>query len=217
MFEDMVPQLLENVNMVILVYDQCSRESFEKCEKCLDLLRAVSSNEGRALRGVLVGNKYDLVGHVNYDADGDGEVTADEVAAANEKLGKLRQREVSVEEARRWAESRDLTFMERLRCRLGQKLTSPSSGAPTLSTPPTRSDCCRSQASCEAEARDLEPLSLRYNASFTTVIHLHSSFVGVITHNHSTHPNVHRSLARAAELSSEFLAQCNHDSPLLIG
>ena len=125
MFDDMVPQLLENVNMVILVYDQCSRESFEKCEKCLDMLRAVSSNEGRALRGVLVGNKYDLVGHVNYDADGDGEVTAEEVAAANEKLGKLRQREVSVEEARRWAESRNLTFMETSALPPGTKVDEP--------------------------------------------------------------------------------------------
>jgi hypothetical protein len=61
---------------------------------------------------VLVGNKHDLVGQVNYDADGDGEVTAEELAAANEKLGKLRAREVSVEEAKQWAEARHLVFME---------------------------------------------------------------------------------------------------------
>jgi hypothetical protein len=36
---------------------------------------------------LLVGNKYDLVGQVNYDADGDGAVTAAEVAAANDRQG----------------------------------------------------------------------------------------------------------------------------------
>ena len=113
MFSDMLPQLLENVNLVILVYDQSSRESFEACATCLKLLNSVPSNRGKTnIQGVLVGNKHDLVGQVNYDADGDGEVTAEEVAAANEKLGKLRQREVSVEEAKQWAEARHLVFME---------------------------------------------------------------------------------------------------------
>ena len=99
MFSDMLPQLLENVNMVILVYDQSSRKSFDACAASLKLLNSVPSNRGQTIKGVLVGNKHDLVGQVNYDADGDGEVTAEEVAAANEKLGKLRQREVSVDEA----------------------------------------------------------------------------------------------------------------------
>ena len=64
------------------------------------------------MRGVLVGNKHDLVGHVNYDAEGDGTVTAAEGAAANEKLGKLRQRAVELDEAKRWATSMGLVFME---------------------------------------------------------------------------------------------------------
>uniref|UniRef100_A0A7S0SS64 EF-hand domain-containing protein n=1 Tax=Mantoniella antarctica TaxID=81844 RepID=A0A7S0SS64_9CHLO len=110
MFGDMLPQLLENVNLVILVYDQSSRESFEACAASLRVLN--SSNKGKTIQGVLVGNKHDLVGQVSYDADGDGEVTAKEVAAANEKLGKLRQREVSLVEAKQWAESRHLVFME---------------------------------------------------------------------------------------------------------
>mmetsp|Transcript_17275 Transcript_17275/g.42536 ORF Transcript_17275/g.42536 Transcript_17275/m.42536 type:complete len:195 (+) Transcript_17275:259-843(+) len=112
MFSDMQPQLLDNVNLVILVYDQSSRQSFEACAACLKLLSSVPSNRGKTIQGVLVGNKHDLVGQVSYDADGDGEVTAEEVAAANEKLGKLRQRAVSLEEAKEWAESRQLTFME---------------------------------------------------------------------------------------------------------
>ena len=41
MFSDMMPILLENVNMVILVYDQSSRESFDKCASCLEALKAV--------------------------------------------------------------------------------------------------------------------------------------------------------------------------------
>ena len=112
MFSDMMPILLENVNMVILVYDQSSRESFDKCASCLEALKAVPSNKGKAIRGVLVGNKYDLVVQVIYDADGDGEVTSNEIDMANDKLGKLRRRGVSVEEATRWAESRQLVFME---------------------------------------------------------------------------------------------------------
>lgn len=112
MFSDMLPQLLENVNLVILVYDQSRRESFDACATSLKLLNSVPSNKGKTIHGVLVGNKHDLVGQVNYDADGDGEVTAEEVAAANERLGKLRQREVSVEEAKQWAESKHLVFME---------------------------------------------------------------------------------------------------------
>ena len=111
-FSDMVTQLLDNVNLVILVYDQSSKESFEACAESLKLLTSVPSNKGKSIRGVLVGNKHDLVGHVNYDADGDGTVTAAEVAVANERLGKLRQRAVSVDEAKRWATSMGLVFME---------------------------------------------------------------------------------------------------------
>ena len=40
--------------------------------------------------------QHDLVGQVNYDADGDGTVTKLEVAAADENLGKLRQRAVEL-------------------------------------------------------------------------------------------------------------------------
>ena len=122
MFTDITPSLLHGVNMVILVYDQCSRSTFEACEK---LLRAVPTSGAREVRGVLVGNKHDLVGHVNYDADGDGAVTAEEEAVASEKLSKLRPREVSVEEARRWAESRNLTFFETSAVPPGTKLDAP--------------------------------------------------------------------------------------------
>ena len=125
MFSDMLPQLLENVNMVILVYDQSSRKSFDACAASLKLLNSVPSNRGQTIKGVLVGNKHDLVGQVSYDADGDGEVTAEEVAAANEKLGKLRQREVSVEEAKQWAEAKHLVFMETSALPPGTDIQSP--------------------------------------------------------------------------------------------
>ncbi|EEH53853.1 uncharacterized protein MICPUCDRAFT_35527 [Micromonas pusilla CCMP1545] len=97
MFSDMMPILLENVNMVILVYDQSSRESFDKCASCLEALKAVPSNKGKAIRGVLVGNKYDL----------------------------LRRRGVSVEEATRWAESRQLVFMETSALPPGKDIAAP--------------------------------------------------------------------------------------------
>ena len=61
-FSDMVTQLLDNVNLVILVYDQSSKESFEACAESLKLLTSVPSNKGKSIRGVLVGNKHDLVG-----------------------------------------------------------------------------------------------------------------------------------------------------------
>ena len=62
---------------------------------------------------------------VNYDADGDGAGTVEEEAVASEKLSKLRPREVSVEEARRWAESRNLTFFETSAVPPGTKLDAP--------------------------------------------------------------------------------------------
>ena len=98
MFKDMLPSMLENVNMVVLVYDQSKRATFESCAEWLKLVQSQPTNKGKQLQGVLVGNKHDLVGRVEYDADGDGEVTAEEVALANEKLGKIRQRETSIEQ-----------------------------------------------------------------------------------------------------------------------
>ncbi|ACO61029.1 predicted protein, partial [Micromonas commoda] len=83
-FSDMVTQLLDNVNLVILVYDQSSRDSFEACAEGLKLLMGVPSNKGKSMRGVLVGNKHDL----------------------------LRQRAVELDEAKRWATSMGLVFME---------------------------------------------------------------------------------------------------------
>ena len=73
---------------------------------------------------------------MNYDADGDGAVTAEEEAVASEKLSKLRPREVSVEEARRWAESRNLTFFETSAVPPGAAGRPISSGAPRRSILP---------------------------------------------------------------------------------
>ena len=50
-FSDMVTQLLDNVNLVILVYDQSSRDSFEACAEGLKLLMGVPSNKGKSMRG----------------------------------------------------------------------------------------------------------------------------------------------------------------------
>ena len=52
-------------------------------------------------------------------------VGQEEEAVASEKLSKLRPREVSVEEARRWAESRNLTFFETSAVPPGTKLDAP--------------------------------------------------------------------------------------------
>ena len=94
MFRDIVPRLLEDVSMFILVYDQCSRDSFEACDAYLRQLQ--SSNTGRKVRGSLVGNFSDEA-----------------------------QKEVSVEEARAWADARGLAFFETSALPPGTKAEAP--------------------------------------------------------------------------------------------
>ena len=94
MFRDIVPRLLEDVSMFILVYDQCSRDSFEACDAYLRQL--LSSNTGRKVRGTLVGNFSDL-----------------------------NKKEVSVEEARAWADARGLEFFETSALPPGTKAEAP--------------------------------------------------------------------------------------------
>ena len=94
MFRDIVPRLLEGVSLFILVYDQCSRDSFEACDAYLRQLQ--SSNTGRKVRGSLVGNFSDEA-----------------------------QKEVSVEEARAWADARGLAFFETSALPPGTKAEAP--------------------------------------------------------------------------------------------
>ena len=94
MFRDIVPRLLEGVSLFILVYDQCSRDSFEACDAYLRQLQ--SSNTGRKVRGALVGNFSDL-----------------------------NKTEVSVEEARAWADARGLAFFETSALPPGSKAEAP--------------------------------------------------------------------------------------------
>ncbi|XP_037369537.1 intraflagellar transport protein 27 homolog [Talpa occidentalis] len=60
LFSEMLDKLWESPDVLCLVYDVTSEQSFHSCSKWLQ--KAQSQAPGTALPGVLVGNKTDLVG-----------------------------------------------------------------------------------------------------------------------------------------------------------
>ncbi|XP_077805963.1 intraflagellar transport protein 27 homolog isoform X1 [Macaca mulatta] len=66
LFSEMLDKLWESPNVLCLVYDVTSEQSFNNCSKWLEKARAQAP--GTSLPGVLVGNKTDLVGRRAVDS-----------------------------------------------------------------------------------------------------------------------------------------------------
>ncbi|XP_011819695.1 PREDICTED: intraflagellar transport protein 27 homolog isoform X2 [Colobus angolensis palliatus] len=66
LFSEMLDKLWESPNVLCLVYDVTSEQSFNNCSKWLEKARAQAP--GICLPGVLVGNKTDLVGRRAVDS-----------------------------------------------------------------------------------------------------------------------------------------------------
>uniref|UniRef100_A0A2K6GMH7 Intraflagellar transport 27 n=1 Tax=Propithecus coquereli TaxID=379532 RepID=A0A2K6GMH7_PROCO len=66
LFSEMLDKLWESPNVLCLVYDVTSEESFNNCGKWLE--KARSQIPGTSLPGVLVGNKADLAGRRAVDS-----------------------------------------------------------------------------------------------------------------------------------------------------
>lgn len=60
LFSEMLDKMWANLNVLCLVYDVTSEQSFTNCAKWLEKARAQAA--GNSLPGVLVGNKTDLAG-----------------------------------------------------------------------------------------------------------------------------------------------------------
>uniref|UniRef100_A0A8D2DCA7 Intraflagellar transport protein 27 homolog n=1 Tax=Sciurus vulgaris TaxID=55149 RepID=A0A8D2DCA7_SCIVU len=66
LFSEMLDKLWESPNVLCLVYDVTSEQSFSSCGKWLEKARAQAP--GSTLPGVLVGNKTDLAGRRTVDS-----------------------------------------------------------------------------------------------------------------------------------------------------